>query len=729
MEKFLGIIVMTAVPVMFYLLVFWCLKCVNITEDLRKISRKDWLVTVVILLGSCVFTCFVIKQNKFVYYWDYGREWSSAISVSNGLLSNIWGTLKDVYNTTNTQDYGRMMPMLIALPLKIFGNSFARYVVITEVFYMCPAIMIISLLTNRIINKISLNKPKLSYIVFIIATIPILYYVEFNGFMDPPVLILVACILLLAFDFDYKKFDLKRSALISICFLLLVLFRRYFAYWVVGFILSQLFNMIFQLKEEKENKKQVLIGYIQNMMFIGVFCLLFLFIFVRGFLIQSVFNNFSVAYVGYNVNWREKFKRVLEVFGWIVLVFSFLIPTIRMKKKRLLIPYVVIYIVNIFATAFLLWRVLQMDYHHYYLIMMQIIILAVIGVYEVIELLREERFKKIFMGIVLGYCALNICVCFIPQIRNLPLKSLFTQRYYDPKYRSDMDQIYAMIEDLNNLCGSDVKKRIYMVSSSGTLNSNTLSLALMPETNNAIPQLCSTYNVDLRDGFPETFLDADIVVVGDPVQIHLPAESQQIITYLTEQMLDKNSYLGKHYELYKEYKLENDVSAKVYIRCSRLTESDYEKLKNYYDDLYPEYPELFKNRLKYPESFFPNNVGEILTIIPDDGILASEFADKEFVSDKAGQLVYGPYKRIESGVYSVTFEYEYNGDMNPGEAIGYVDLYINSKVISEKEIFAGDNTVTLETCIVNEIDDYAEVRMYVNVEGVKFDKVTITRIE
>ena len=100
-------------PVVFFGFIYWCLLKAEGLEIIKGLSKRELLFSELILALSCLFINFTIRKNQFIYFWDYSREWNSAIQVSKGLLSAPLNTLKDVYYTINHSDYNHFMPMLL----------------------------------------------------------------------------------------------------------------------------------------------------------------------------------------------------------------------------------------------------------------------------------------------------------------------------------------------------------------------------------------------------------------------------------------------------------------------------------------------------------------------------------------------------------------------------------------------------------------------------------------
>lgn len=695
---------------------------------IRSLKKNEIVSTIIILFFSTIAVCYIIKKNNFIYYWDYGREWTTAIRVSTSLLENPVRAMKDVYDSINTTDYNQFMPLLIVFPLNILGKSFARYVVINQIMYMCPAIFLMGILAKKILQKCNLKVYSLGIYIAFFATTPILYYVLLDGFMDPPILILITIILLLSVDWDFQSFDIRRCICISIGLLLLVLFRRHFAYWVVGYICSCLVVAIFKITEDKKNIRLTIRNYLLSMIFIGFFCLAVLGGFFGEFLYRSVFNNFSYAYDAYDVAWSDKFSRVVIVFGIInlLMILASLVFSIAKKNDR---KIVLGYFCNIVIATFLLWRVLQMNWHQYYIIVIQMMILAIIGFSYLIQLFPKKYDNLMLWGyIICGVFGLANCFC--GTLHDIKALYLFPTCKYEPKVRYDMNEISDMVDYLNEISGPD--KWVYVLAGTNDFNSETIEKSRLPYEIKAVPYQYMTKTIDLRDGFPIEMFNAGIVVVGDPIQANEESNAENVVSYFAKEMLDENSYISRHYELTKSFELQNGITAKVYVKTSNYTKEDYVKLQKYFDQLYPDYPELFHDLIVYPDAYFPDELNEKLVIKDKDRIFSTQTSNstEKLVSEKEGYLIYGPYKRIEKGKYRIQIDYEYkdSADFSEGEALGVVSFCLDMRVIASSDYYVGNDSVIIDNIVVDDSSDNCEIQMYCNTPGVQFKKFEIIKV-
>lgn len=100
----------------------------------------------------------------------------------------------------------------------------------------------------------------------------------------------------------------------------------------------------------------------------------------------------------------------------------------------------------------------------------------------------------------------------------------------------------------------------------------------MPDVFDAMPNLMDTADIDLRDGFPIHFFDADFVITTEPVQIHHREEDQAVVAKLSELVtrtpLARHSKLINETSLYPAEDIDYRVTLKVYEKISPFDKSD-----------------------------------------------------------------------------------------------------------------------------------------------------------
>ena len=88
------------------------------------------------------------------------------------------------------------------------------------------------------------------------------------------------------------------------------------------------------------------------------------------------------------------------------------------------------------------------------------------------------------------------------------------------------------------------------------------------------------------------------MVVTNPVELHLPEGTQEVVRFLSEEIKKSDSPIGRHFEkLDRSYLLDDNVTAYIYKKISDFETSDYQYLANYYDSYYPGMEEMFSDRI------------------------------------------------------------------------------------------------------------------------------------
>lgn len=587
--------------VLFYCLIGITIRCC-FTRSLAilKTVKFQWIILFIslTLLAGTGFVAYLICQNHFVYYWDYGAYWTWSIDQMNRLFADPFQAFAFVYDSINTQEYNWLLPSLISVPLKIFGYDFPNYVILNFVLFLFPAMLIQGLCCLEIF----LQKSKSVLIFCVMAFLfPCSYYAMLKGYIDVAELILSSLLIGCIIHFDFTKNNPKADLCIAINLVLVLLMRRYFAYFVVGYVLIMFYFALVQCVQQRFSWSSIK-SAILHFTLIGGVSLSILFLFFREFFLRSLTTNYAAQYVAYDLPWPDKIHRFISYYGLFQITLCVLAVLFSLinKKKRVITIGLFLFVL---IPPLLFLQVQRMDIHHYYIICTQVFFLGCLGIYQFAKYLGSihKPLKSIaFIGLAMLY---GLCFLFTytPAIQNLWGANHFITNImpaiYEPFYRNDMDQLYAMKDYLNTLSKENNDAKIYVAASGEVLNSDILTSLEKPYKAFAVENLRRSCDIDLRDGFPADFLTSDIVVTTDPVQLHAAPNTQEVVSFLAQEVSNPNSPIGRHYQATRSFELDNDVTATVYLRLTPFEESDYQYLADYYTSIYPDYPELFADRI------------------------------------------------------------------------------------------------------------------------------------
>ena len=384
--------------------------------------------------------------------------------------------------------------------------------------------------------------------------------------------------------------------------LTIVIFRRHWAYWIIGYILFLVIEMCFQLHK---NTFRITIKYfLENMAYIGICCSILLVLPLRPFLQHSL-RNYSELYVAWGSDIIQKIGYINDAFGnfLFLIILGFILCIWKSRKS---IKNYVGMLVLIAVPIFLMMNTSTMQNSHFYFAVVPIMICLALSVECCLECLKVKT-KKYIMYLVLTLLLIyNFLACFWSNIflsdGSRIKKAIFCDLGYEVLYRDDIENIQELVDYLNEKT-EEYHSNVYICASSLNINSQILSLAYAPEETNCMKNLLPEANVDLRDGFSTDFFDAGIVVTEDFVDdtgYYMGDGNVGVVHFLADSIEDASTPVSKHYELLKEFTVhwKYGSTVKVWRKVSDYEESDYNYLIDYYDKTFPEHPELFSDRIK-----------------------------------------------------------------------------------------------------------------------------------
>ena len=586
--------------VLFYCLIGITIRCC-FTRSLAilKTVKFQWIILFIslTLLAGTGFVAYLICQNHFVYYWDYGAYWTWSIDQMNRLFADPFQAFAFVYDSINTQEYNWLLPSLISVPLKIFGYDFPNYVILNFVLFLFPAMLIQGLCCLEIF----LQKSKSVLIFCVMAFLfPCSYYAMLKGYIDVAELILSSLLIGCIIRFDFTKNNPKADLCIAINLVLVLLMRRYFAYFVVGYVLIMFYFALVQCVQQRFSWSSIK-SAILHFTLIGGVSLSILFLFFREFFLRSLTTNYAAQYVAYDLPWPDKISILISsysTFQFILSIAAVLFAFVN-REKRVLSVGLFLFIL---IPPALFFQVQFMGIHHNFIICSQFLLLVCLGIYQISKFFMKFRktLSHIVFATLFAFYGFSFLFTYIPTVQNLWKTNQFIANLlptpYTPFQRNDLESLHSLAAYLND-CVRINGAKVYVAASGSVLNTDILRALDRPYIYSAVENLCFSCDIDLRDGFPADFLVSEIIVTTDPIELHTAPNTQQVVSFLAQEVSNPNSPIGRHYQATQSFELDNDVTATVYLRLTPFEESDYQYLADYYTSIYPDYPELFADRI------------------------------------------------------------------------------------------------------------------------------------
>jgi hypothetical protein len=440
------------------------------------------------------------------------------------------------------------------------------------------------------------------FTLFMVAAFNPFYYAMLRGYIDVACLIPSSLAILLFMDYDPLAFDkcqVIRDILISACLLIAFLFRRYFAFFVVGYGTALLAYSIYKVIEARKTSEwgRKVRHVVFNLLIVGAFAIFVLLIFFRPLVLRILANNYANEYSGYDAPFFTKLTSTISRLGLITVIMAIvsIILSMLTKKARKLTFFCCL---ASLVTTIAFFHVQNMGDHHIYTIAVEFCILLILGIYQIIGVIKKVKYQQIATGVAVVILGIGTLNCFFPSVRPVTghIAKLYSQEYY-PLQMNDIDALRDLANYMNALTDGR-GKHVYICASGGVLNCSIMDALDKPYGDSALHNMYWTADVDLRDGFPADFLRSDYVIVTNPVQLHLADGTQEVVRFLCEEVQNRNSPVGRHFvKLDRSFKLDNGVTAYVYEKVSDFEKSDYQYLANYYTKKYPGKNAMFADRI------------------------------------------------------------------------------------------------------------------------------------
>lgn len=575
----------------YYGLMIFCLRFCNV--DFVKIFREECGKILILCAAVSAFMFWQVSMQKWIYTWDFLETWEPVIICEQVVFSDPVQSLINLRNSINYADYNNFLPMLMVLPLHLFGKSFLAYTMYVWVMFALPTLLLTAAAIKASVKNFYDENISCATILLILFLIPLMEIPVLNGYANVSILFPAIILWLMLLSLDKEKLQPIRLFLISVLSILAVIQSRSAAYMVIGiffgyavyemhlgYVEKNLRGKVFMLA-----KKFCLIG-----LFGAVIMLTLFFPFVERILTYDHGTAYSAYSVGYSLPIKILGNVLIGGTAIYLIFFAGIFAGLRSKKFR---PITIFSIAWLAATVILICRIQFMAMQHYYTMLTPFCAVVVVTIFAAL------KHSKFIGGIAIFLLIFNLMQAYIDFFA-YKVNSVTININYAPPIRNDIDDLKNFIGELNEMTEGD--KKIYLIASSGVYNYTVFQKIYMPEKALAMPNLIPTADVDLRDGFPIPFFDADIVIVSVPAHTHLRPQDQSVVWRLSE--IVTSMPLARHFKFIKEIslyptdKVSDSVTLKVYKKISPYDKSDIDFVENFFVNLYPDSPALFKDRFE-----------------------------------------------------------------------------------------------------------------------------------
>ncbi len=582
--------------VLFYGICLYAFLQGNTIDFVKKVykSLSLWhkLGIIITIILSLVLTVYWKKQDQFIYFWDIAAYWDYSINTMKDVFSNsFFDIIRNLIYSINNEEFNIFLPHVISLPLKLFGYSYIKYILINQIMFLIPALIVQVLTILKMQDNTDGKYGNLFVLLFILSVMfPANYYALYYGYIDIAYLLPFSILIYIFLNFDIKKYSFSQSSAIGLLFLLSWISRRYTIFFIIGYVIAFFLKAIVEYIKVKN--KQVLINIFFNILTMGIFSLLILLILFPNFISRVFTTNYMEMYSAYNSSLLYKINELSLSYSYLYIFIALFVGLCSISIYNLFVKQ--IYILVLIISELFIFSLYEVMGPHHRLILSIPISIIVLSVF-IIKISGIHPTLKKIINIIQIICVLfyvlNFHYSYIQKPQYVIDAKIFSAKY-NPLIRNDIPTIKEIVNYIN----SKPNKNFYTTASGWGLNFSILCSAKMPIVKIASPNLMSSSDVDLWHGFSNNFLKADYIIATNPTETHLK-KGQEVIIYLNESVINSDSYIGQHYKLIKTFDLDNNVKALIYEKISEYTQEDLDQIKQHYTELYPNHNELFADRI------------------------------------------------------------------------------------------------------------------------------------
>ena len=534
-----------------------------------KLPMPRGTVFLAVALVVNIITALYCTGTATVYYWDTNIYWSSSTMLAGQSLG--LGQLRLVVESVITQEYNYLLSFPLSLVMRVLGTNRYVFLFATVNLYVLPALLGMLVLGRR---------NKYGGILLCCAT-PMLLYTALTGFVD--VAAAGAGIWAFLIYTDESRPQAARGILTGGLLTLVFLLRRYFFFFTVSFGIAAFLALLIRRSQWKSFLTMAVTG-------VG-----FSLFFGQSFVVSQVLSaNYADTYSAYDQGRWIDLVMLCRYYGYVMMAVALVCVVFLLLRSKS--RYGALLCLCQPVLCLFLFTRIQSHGQQHLLLYLPAFCFALAGGMELLPERRSVRWVP---------CALALCTLgssFLPRPQpshpsEIAVPDPLPAFTYVPGQRTDLAQLVALRVYVDSLSAEE-QKTAAVLASSFTFNSsiydNTLRSLNIPQSGGPATSIIYFATVDKRDGFSWNALTADYLIVADPVQTHLGADNQHILTVLAQPVLDGTGIGTAYRQLDQSFPLEDGVTVYVYERTQDITREEYQAISDTLVSLYPDYAQQYQ---------------------------------------------------------------------------------------------------------------------------------------
>ena len=222
--------------------------------------------------AALLYAFWALGSRTFLYHWDYANYILKQYSTEAAFLQGAGAGFRFVFDSI-TEDYTNFISLFTEFPFCLSGKTGDDYA-FCQVFSILPTLLV--LLAGLVLKAGQMLRVKNRFWFFLIGlswtlTYPWLRMSAVLGQPDWFGLIFAFSILLLTLDFRFEKLDPVRFVLLFSATAAIILSRRWYLYFVVGYYFSYaLLVLVSSIRTARAGHKRPAFVQLRNLMLFGL---------------------------------------------------------------------------------------------------------------------------------------------------------------------------------------------------------------------------------------------------------------------------------------------------------------------------------------------------------------------------------------------------------------------------------------------------------------------------
>ncbi|MDA8084420.1 MAG: hypothetical protein M0024_12255 [Nitrospiraceae bacterium] len=542
-----------------------------------------------------------ISRERYIYFWDYANYWEKYQQLGDVMLHSPGQAFAAVWQSLRHEDYN-LLPVLFLMPFRIlFGDSRLAYILAIANVYVFPSAILCSVLVARVLSpggRKGFLYPAMGLLAFLLLPqvwVPVLF-----GYPDIAGVVVILLILSQLAAVPFETMRLGALLRLGLLLCILVLLRRWYAYWAVSFFIALAAERSAALYRRQGFDVRKYIPAARKGILVGAVSLALFFLLAGPQAVTMIRTNYADIYSAYKTSRSlgEVARTLYDYAGALLSVSLVLGMTAGMIREHTR-PLFIFLAVQSVTVILLFARVQDFNTHHFYLLIIPMALSVAMLLSAVLERIKYIPGRILVLAGFSMVMTVQFVAVFVPDVAaryHAAGVLMSTFRHY-PMVRNDLAEMHRLLDTVRK--GSDEgEEGIYVVASSTILSDDILKNACRAFQYPArfCGRISHASHVDKRDGFPEEFLSARYVLVAEPVQYHLAPESQRVVGILADEVAGGKGIGASFDRLPDAFTLDNNVHVHIYRKREPFAGGALRDLERRFLEYYPDRKDIFAIR-------------------------------------------------------------------------------------------------------------------------------------